>query len=170
VPTATGGGLIPALIGSAIDAGVTAYQAKQFKKQYGKSIEQVNTEVPRAIGDALRASAVTALKKDEFFGPRLRTDSSNQFGGELLSYGLQRYDRKDDVTYLGAVVTLNVWLDDVSGKRLFKKSMTLKSQSSHPVEDYVGNKKLMKSVFNEAFDDFSHQFASMLDAKLGRKK
>lgn len=170
VPIITGGGLIPALIGSAIDAGVTSYQAKQFKEQYGKTIEQVNAEVPRAIGDALRARAVTVLKKDEFFASRLRSNSPNQFGGELLSYGLERFDRKDDVTYLGSVVSVNIWLKDASGKRLFTETINLKSKSSHPVNDYAGNKKLMKSVFSEAFDEFSSKFASILDAKMGRKR
>ena len=115
---ATGGGALPALIGMAIDAGVTAHQTSQFKKQYGDKLDKVNANVPKNLSKRLRANAGDMLRKDEFFGPRLRDTSSNRFDGELISYGLGRFHRTDDETHLGATMTVRVTLKDASGKSL----------------------------------------------------
>lgn len=65
-------------------------------------------------------------------------------------------------------MSLNIWLTESSGKKVFTQRMVVVSNSSHPMHDYAGNKSLMKSVFAEAFDNLEVQFAVILNSKLDR--
>lgn len=169
VPMATGGGLIPALIGTAIDAGVTAHQASEFKKQYGAQLDQVQAQIPRNPGPDLRERAGKVLKKDEFFGSRLvESGAPNRFDGDLVSYGLVRYDRSEDQTSLGMQITCNVWLTDAKGKKLFTRTLTAMSEDSHTIHDYAAKPSLVKKVYDQALDGFEQAFKSMVDAQMGR--
>lgn len=169
VPIATGGGLIPALIGSAIDAGVTAHQANEFKKQYGAQLDQVQAQIPRNPGPDLRDRAAKVLKKDKFFGSRLvESGAPNRFDGDLVSYGLVRYDRSEDQTVLGMTITCNVWLTDAKGKKLFTRTLTAMSEDSHTIHDYAAKPSLVKKVYAQALDGFESQFKALIDAQLDR--
>jgi hypothetical protein len=169
VPIATGGGLIPALIGTAIDAGVTAHQANEFKKQYGAQLDQVQAQIPRNPGPDLRDRAAKVLKKDEFFGSRLvESGAPNRFDGDLVSYGLVRYDRSEDQTVLGMKITCNVWLTDAKSKKLFTRTLTAMSEDSHTIHDYAAKPSLVKKVYAQALDGFEVQFKSLIDAQLNR--
>lgn len=169
VPMATGGGIIPALIGSAIDAGVTAHQSSQFKKQYGAQIDQVQARIPRSPGPALRERATRVLKKDSFFGSRYTENKAgNRFDGDLVSYGLVRYDRKNDQTTLGMDISCNVWLMDANSKKLFSQLIIGRSVDSHTIHDYAAKPKLVDKVYAQALDSFESQFKGMVDSQLGR--
>ena len=169
VPMATGGGLIPALIGSAIDAGVTAHQSSQFKKQYGAQLDQVQAQIPRNPGPDLRERAAKVLKTDAFFGSRYaETGAPNRFDGDLVSYGLVRYDRSEDQTSLGMGITCNVWLTDAKGKKLFTRTLVGRSTDSHTIHDYAAKPSLVKTVYAQALDSFEQQFQALIDDQLGR--
>ena len=169
VPMATGGGIIPALIGTAIDAGVTAHQSAEFKKQYGAQLEEVQAAIPRNPGDDLRQRAAKALKKDAFFGTRMvEAGAANRFDGELVQYGLVRYAREDDQTVLGMEIRCTVWLADAGGKKLFSQVISGRSRDSHTIHDYAAKKSLVKAAYDQALDDFESKFAAMLDFQLSR--
>jgi hypothetical protein len=168
VPMATGGGLIPALIGTAIDAGVTAHQRNQFDKQYGQQLGKVNANVPKTVEKKLRASAEKMLRSDEFFGPRLKNDSPNRFSGELTSYGLERFHRTNDETHLGASVTVLVRLNDASGKALLEQPIVARSTNSIAVGELAAQPKKVDSLFDEAAENFAVQLKAALDRKLNR--
>ena len=168
VPVATGGGALPALIGMAIDAGVTAHQSSQFEKQYGHQLGQVNASVPRTLEKKLRASAEKMLRNDEFFGPRLKNDSPNRFSGELVTYGLERFHRTDDETHLGATLTVQVKLTDASGKALLEQPIMARSNNSIKVGELAANPKKVDGLFEEAADNFAAQLKTALDRKLNR--
>ncbi|WP_193214988.1 hypothetical protein [Luteolibacter marinus] len=168
VPMATGGGALPALIGLAIDAGVTAHQASEFKKQYGAQLDEVNAAARRDIGEALRERGSKVVKNDPFFGPKLATSAPYRFDGELVRYGLVRFSRSDDQTYLGAEIVCNVWLADASGKKLFTRTTVCRSEDSHTIHDFAAKKSLVNDVFKQAADQFESQFKAILDQQLGR--
>lgn len=168
VPMATGGGLIPALIGTAIDAGVTAHQRSQFEKQYGQQLGKVNANVPKSVEKKLRASAEKMLRSDEFFGPRLKNDSPNRFSSELTSYGLERFLRTNDETHLGATVTVQVKLTDASGKVLLDTAIAARSTNSVTVGELAAQPKKVDALFDEAAETFAVRLKGILDHKLNR--
>jgi hypothetical protein len=168
VPMATGGGLIPALIGVAIDAGVTAHQRSQFEKQYGQQLGKVNASVPKTVDKKLRASAEKMLRGDEFFGPRLKNDSPNRFSAELTSYGLERFHRTNDETHLGAGVNVLVRLNDANGEKLLEQVIAARSTNSVAVGELAAQPKKVDALFDEAAANFALQLKTALDRKLNR--
>lgn len=168
VPMATGGGLIPALIGVAIDAGVEAHQKNQFEKQYAGQIEKVNANMPKGLGKKLRASTEKMLRSDEFFGPRLKDQSASRFSGELLSYRLERFHRTNDQTHLGARLTVQVRLAGADGKSLLDQPVTGTSTSSISVGELAGNPKKIDHLFDEAVANYTTTLKAVLDQKLNR--
>ncbi|MCW1922248.1 hypothetical protein OKA05_06765 [Luteolibacter arcticus] len=168
VPMATGGGIIPALIGTAIDAGVTAHQKSEFEKQYGQQLEKLNASLPKSLDKKLRASAEKMLRGDEFFGPRLKDSSPNRFSGELVTYGLMRFHRTNDETHLGASLSVQVKLTDASGKTLFEQPVIGRSTNSIAVGELAAQPKKVDALFDEAAANFALQLKSALDRKLNR--
>ena len=169
VPAATGGGLIPALIGSAIDKGVTSSQRKSFNEDNQQYFEEVNRTTPKDVVQQLQARATKVLKEDSFFGPRLTEGSDNYFDGEILDYGLKRAHKTDGKIYLGASLSIKVWLMGSDGKKMFTQILTISSKDSYTMAQYATDDTLTSKVFLQAMDDFEEKFKSMLDWKLGRK-
>ena len=166
---ASGGGILPALFGEAIDAGVVAVQKNSFQKQYGSDVERLNAIAYPKLVDAIEKRGVSVLQRDAFFGPKW-TDKAGEhyFDGEITSYGLQRRHRDADETYLEAMVGVNVWLVS-NDKKLFKAPLMLRSENAYTVADYVEQPERLRAVFKEACDGFDSQFSALLDQKLGRE-
>lgn len=168
LPMATGGGMLPALLGEAIDAGVVAVQKNNFKKQYGDSLDRLNAFALPKISDALEKRGVSVLKRDAFFGDKWSdTAGAHYFDGEITSYGLQRRERKSGNTYLEATVGVNVWLMS-DGKKLFTSPMTVRSARVYTVDELMSKPERVKTLYKEACDDFEKQFIGLLNVKLGR--
>jgi hypothetical protein len=99
IPNMTGGGLIPALIGSAIDAGVTASQQRHFEASAGRYFDQIKTITAAAPLDELKQEMELRLKADEFFSTRLTAQAANQFTVEVQRFGLVRAPRRAERRY-----------------------------------------------------------------------
>jgi hypothetical protein len=168
VPMATGGGALPALIGLAIDAGVTSYQSNQFQKQYGTQLEQVNAAAPRSLGKKLRARTATLLQRDSFFGSRMRDQSPSAFQLDVLSYGFKRLHRTNDETHLGATMTVKVSLTGSDQKALINRVIVGQSSSSVPVRQLAGKPKQAEALMDEAVESFAQQLQADLDSHLKR--
>lgn len=169
LPMVTGGGALPALLGSAIDAGVVSVQKSNFKKQYASEIERLNAVAYPKIADAIEEKGISVLKRDDFFGPKWTDQAgAHYFDGEITTYGLQRRERKKGETYLEAMVGLNVWLVS-DGKKLFTAPMTVVSENAYTTSEFADKPELLRKVFVEAVSDFENQFDGLLNKKLGRK-
>lgn len=168
VPAATGGGLIPALIGSAIDTSVTSRQQKEFEKNNGQYFKNANDSIPEDIVKQLEARTVKVLNSDPFFGSRLKSKPSSFFCGKVLDYGLTRLSEKNGNIYLEAKIKLDVWLVGSDGKKMFKQPVSASSKDAYTMQQYASDKSLSARVFEQALDDFEVQLIKLTDAKMGR--
>jgi BMFP domain-containing protein YqiC len=168
---AVGGGLIPALIGIAVDASVTAHRKGKFEDQHG-SIEDaaaaMDKSVPNDIGKRLRDKMTAQLKNDAFFGPRLRPTSPNRFDGELYSYGLVARDTIDDVPQIGARLQARIWLEDAEGETPLDITKIANSSNTFPATTLMSQRKRVEQLFDEACNDFARQVQEEVDKKLDR--
>lgn len=168
---AVGGGLIPALIGIAVDASITAHRKGEFEEEHG-SIEDaaaaMDKSVPSDIGKRLRDKLTTELKDDSFFGPRLRPTSPNRFDGELYSYGLVARDTLDGVPQIGAQLQARIWLEDAEGETPLDITKIANSTSTFPATTLMSQRKRVEQLFDEACDDFARQVQEEVDKKLDR--
>ena len=168
IPGATGGGLVFALLGEAIDAGVRTYQSSQFKKQYGNSIEQLDANAQRDLSEALEETVLQAVKADAFFGPRLTENARNYFQIKITSYGLERVKREKNQTYFRSAVSVTLSLTDEKNVRLFENLLVSHSDSSHPFDQLVKDKTLVDQLFLESAKRLNAQTKEVLTARLGK--
>ena len=168
---AVGGGLIPALIGVAVDAGINAHRKGEFEERHG-SIEDaaaaMDKSVPNDIGKRLRDKMTAQLKNDASFGPRLRPTSPNRFDGELYSYGLVARDTIDDVPQIGARLQARIWLEDAEGETPLDVTKIANSSSTFPATTLMSQSKFVEQLFDEACSDFARQVQDEVDKKLDR--
>ncbi|MGB1131371.1 MAG: hypothetical protein ACPG4K_15060 [Haloferula sp.] len=168
---AMGGGLIPALVGVAIDASVTAHRKSEFEEKHG-TIEDaaaaMDKSVPSDIGMRLRNKLTVQLKNDAFFGPRLRKTSPNRFDGELYTYGLVACDTIEDVPQIGARLQARIWLEDANGETPLDVTKIAESSSTFPATTLMSQPKRVEQLFDEACDDFARQIQEEVDNKLNR--
>ena len=160
-------GVTGLLFEEAADAGMLAGQNKEFKKQYKTELEKLNSVVYPKIAEGIEKRAVATVKKNAFLGARWAKNSPHYFDGEIIAYGLQRKIRRGEETYLEAVVGMRVWFIS-EGKQLFNESIVMRSRNAHTVASYVENPELLRTVFQEAGNDFSVQFKTLLEKKFGK--
>ncbi|MEO1856510.1 MAG: hypothetical protein ABGY95_03960 [Rubritalea sp.] len=155
------------LFKEAADAGMLEVQAKGFQKQYKTELEKMNSVVYPKIAEGIEKRAVAAVKENGFLGGRWAKKSPHYFDGEIIAYGLQRKIRRGEETYLEAVVGIRVWFVS-EGKQLFSESIVMRSRNAHTVASYVENPELLRTVFEEAGNNFSVQFEALLDKRFGK--
>ena len=160
-------GVTGLLFEEAADAGMLAGQNKEFKKQYKNELEKLNSVVYPKIAEGIEMKAISAVKENGFLGERWVKNSTHYFDGEVIAYGLQRKIRRGEETYLEAVVGVRVWFVS-EGKQLFTESIVMRSRNAHTVASYVENPELLRTVFQEAGNDFDVQFKALLEKKFGK--
>ncbi len=160
-------GVTGKLFEEAADAGMLAGQDKNFQKQYKTELEKLNSVVYPKIAEGIERRAISTVKENGFLGGRWAKNSTHYFDGEIIAYGLQRKTRRGEETYLEAVVGVRVWFIS-EGKKLFSESIVMRSRNAHTVASYVENPELLRTVFQEAGNDFSVQFKALLEKKFGK--
>lgn len=160
-------GVTGLLFEEAADAGMLAGQNKEFKKQYKNELEKLNSVVYPKIAEGIEKRAISTVKENGFLGERWVKNSPHYFDGEIIAYGLQRKMRRSEETYLEAVVGVRVWFIS-EGKQLFSESIVMRSRNAHTVASYVENPELLRKVFQEAGNDFSVQFKTLLEKQFGK--
>lgn len=155
------------LFKEAADAGMLEVQAKGFQEQYRTELEKMNSVVYPKIAEGIEKRAISIVKENGFLGGRWAKNSPHYFDGEIIAYGLQRKVRRGEETFLEAVVGMRVWFVS-EGKQLFNESIVMRSRNAHTVASYVENPELLRTVFQEAGNDFSIQFKELLEKKFGK--
>lgn len=171
LPIATGGGLIPALMGSAIDAAVTAKQQRKFEETHRQHFAalQKTLEVPPAAH--LDAALKDALGRHPFLGSRLAEKSPGAFSTEILHYGLQKSPlSQGDNLLLRVRIIAKITLTVPGGGRLFEAQITGVASSAKTASEILADPGFVAKNSAEAAEDFTGELVRRLNAKLIAKK
>ena len=164
----TADGVLPTLLGEAIEADVVTSLPQKRGANYNNSVEAFNAVAYPRLVEAIEARGKSVLQQDPMFGPLWRDHASGHyFDGEITNYGLERRHGSGDAEYLEAVVGMRVWLVS-DGQRLFTQKMVLRSESAYTVADFVEEPERLREVFLEVIDAYEEEFRALLDKKLGR--
>ena len=166
IPAATGGGLIPALIGSAIDASVTAKQQRKFEEtnaQYFDALRVAMADAPTRFVDV---ALQTMLGADTFFGSRLHENSSCMFCSEILNYGLANspYSKKDDVL-LRLRISAKFTIKLADGSILFETTLEGVGSTAKRASEIVADPNFYSTGAREAAISLTDQLQVALDKK-----
>ena len=156
------GGLIGALIGE----GVAATQNAMFKGKNKIYFPAVQRNTPGNIADLMTKSLQGAMKDDRFFGPRVKSSSSNVVTSKVSSYGLVRTGKdKNGDLLLAAQVTAEIRLLDSSGKRMFGGVYPGVGGYSYTTSQYANDPAKSKQTYDSAVSYAVFAFMNGLETK-----
>ena len=171
VPMATGGGLIPALIGVAIDQGVTASQRSSFEKNVGNLTPKIDKIYASSSHQVLRQKLMTYLRGDQFFSQRLGSPSKSILSVEITSYGLAKSSKKTSQAFpLSYRIVANVKLTNPAGKELFQQVISGESLESVSTASASSQPHLKNRLIPDASAQFVANLNQQMNLKLGRKR
>ncbi|HEX2101379.1 MAG TPA: hypothetical protein VHF69_11975 [Candidatus Synoicihabitans sp.] len=168
IPQMTGGGLIPSLIGSAIDAHVTAKQQREFEAANGDCLPDLKeafnvtpeAEVHRALNDTLTGHP--------FFGTRLVEEAKAGFAVEILRYGLARSPASSGADIrLRVRIIVKIRLADAKGGKLLERELAGVASAAKRPTEILADPEFIPNGIRQAANDLARELLSQLDAKLG---
>ncbi len=155
------GSVVVSLIGESIAATQNSLYRKNNKHLFGA----VQRNTP-AVGGILNAQLVTSMKKEPFFGSRLRKVSPNYIKSSITSYRLVRSgkDQSGDLLLTPQLVA-DMELFNASGKKLAGGTY-LGTGYSHSIAEYAGSAKKTKEGYELAARIAVDQFTTALAQKV----
>lgn len=169
IPRATMGGLIPSLIGSAIDASVMAKQQKKFEEtnlQYFDALQKAMATPPAA---AVTAALKQGLGQHDFFRTRMVEQSTTTFTAEILHYGLQKASpasATDNLLRVRIIARITLKLPD--GTTMFECLATGLSADSKTAADILASPDFIAKGTEDAAKEVAFQVGYKVDAKIRR--
>jgi hypothetical protein len=169
VPAATGGGLIPALIGVAIDAGVSKSQQSKFDKSDGHYAGSSKQNVPGDLTKRFSEKFDRSLKKDAFFNGRLKQEASALIQPTIVKHGYKRVGVADDGGILmSPVVEVELLVTGSDAKILLKQNVTSPGGSPARLSEYAGSAAKARAAYDKELDSLITQIGIIWNTKLGR--
>lgn len=153
LPTATGGGILPALIGSAIDAGVSKVQQSKFENANGHYAEAAKRNIPTGLDKRLTEKLEIGLRKDAFFRTRLRKDGAGKILPTVIRYGYARSSKSDSGEILmSPSMLIEVEIIGADGKSLLKEVVKSDSAQAKPMKTYANDAAFARRAFDVEMD------------------
>lgn len=168
VPAATGGGAIPALIGLAVDAGVSKVQQSKFDKTEGHHASASQRNIPGDLAPRFSGKLERSLKKNHFFKDRLKQGATASIQPTLLSYGYKRVSETEDGAILmSPVLQVEMTVTDAKGTSLLKQTVVSPGMSPAPLRDYATNPAKARAAFEKEMDQTVAEIEAIWIQKLG---
>lgn len=168
IPQATMGGLIPALIGSAIDKSVTSHQQQKFEASdstYFAALEKAFGPVPTTEIDAAFRQV---LQHHRFFSSRISDQGGAVFSVRIVRYGLNKSPlSKGEEIWLRVAITAEVKLTE-GNEEFFRAEYTGVARLGARSKDILGSSDFFVIGRREAAEDLFQQVVNGLDIKVGR--
>lgn len=164
VGVSSGTGAIGGALGALIGESIAATQNSMFRGENQGSFAAVQTNTPK-VGPILNDKLQSSLKKDAFFGPRLRKTSPNPITSKVILYRLVRVgkDQSGQLLLAPQVVT-EIQLNDATGKKLAGGAY-VGTGTPHPIAVYANSASKAKEGYESAAKMAVDSFASALAQK-----
>jgi len=164
-----GGGLIPSLIGAAIDAGIRSYKKGSFEEKYPEESKFVSTIKIENIEENVKKEITAALKNDDFFANKLRDNGQYQVKTKIHSYELNKVDELNNEIRFGAAINLIVELKDTKDSSVFTEYITGTSEEYFNIKELAKDEQLVHKLFSQAYKKIDFELSTALDKRLGRE-
>ena len=161
-----GGGMIGALVASAVANGIAGTQNSMFRDSSGKHFPAVQRHVPGNLANLVNSELTQSMKSDRFFGPRVRGSSANTVTSTITSYNLMRSGKtgSDELLFSPRVVVY-CSLTDGAGKNLFTSSATGVSPSAYSISEFAADPSKSKAGYAMAASRAVDTYMASLAAK-----
>lgn len=164
VGVSSGTGALGGAVGALIGESIAAVQDGMYDSENSHHYDRIQKNTPNPAPYVTK-QLQQYLKKDSFFGSRLRSESPNQIRAEVLSHGLVRASKTSDAEIL-VMPQMNVKfsLSDASDKKLFE-TVASGAGYHHPISLYSDNPKKLTESFEKAAEAAVVSFMEKLAKK-----
>lgn len=159
VPQATGGGIIPALIGESI----AATQDSMFRGNKKALFSSIQANTPQ-VGPIFTGKLSDGVKSELFFKSRVRATSPNTITSTITSYRLVRNGKINGELQFVPQIVAELSLNDASGKSLAKGTY-VGTGYGNPIEVFSSSAVKSKEGYELAARVAVDQFTSLLARK-----
>ena len=166
LPKYTGGGLLPVIVGAAVDKHVTAQQQKKFEESQAASLPTINERASQPPSAVVKGAVLSALRANGFFAQRMREDSKNTLEIRILHFGLAEKGKEEGAEpKLSAQILVDLTIRTAGGARIGIGGYSGSSGESLPVGALAKEPGLIPTLYDEAADSLRE----FLGASLRRK-
>jgi len=160
VAGATGGGLIGALIGSAVEA----TQNNMFEGREGEKFAKLKSASPKNISGSVDREVKKAFKGNPFFSSKIKGQSANTVTSKITGYSLARTGKTEGTLLMSPSITADVTITGADGKEIGSgwENVSGISTISQPVAAYIANPSLLKKGYEEAARNLGTNFTGQL--------
>jgi len=166
------GGLIGALVGTAVASGMTGVEGSNFKSNHAAILAKLDEQMKLPVSTDLSTAYTSVLKRDSFFSSRFNPASPTRMEVEVIGYGLSRVEGEDEdmfTPFLNTAVTLKA----PDGKVLMNRVpafgvATAQGGSGLPLHRLAQDKKLMRTEWERAVRANAVSFQSQLQQRHGQ--
>lgn len=162
IPAATGGGLLPALIGAAIDSSIAASEQEDFEVVNAQYFDAIKSGMPKDVDALIQVRLREAVGNDTFFQSRLRDQSKNRFITQVEEYGLIKADKNPSSSSVKFRIKAVIHLEDQNGEELLKDFYTVSSTQTIPMRNLAQDPTLLRTLANDAADQLGMQMGNYL--------
>lgn len=164
VGATSGTGAIGGALGALIGESIAATQDNMFRGKSKGFFAAVQSNTPD-VGSIVNEQLVSGVKREPFYGPRIRKDSPNTITSKVTSYRLVRNGKdKDGNLLLTPQIIIEMSLNDATGKKLANGSY-IGTGYSNPISVYASSTSKSKEGYVMASRMAVDQFTTALAKK-----
>jgi hypothetical protein len=154
-------GAIGGLVGSLVGETIAATQNNMFRGKSKGSFAAVQANTPE-VGSIMNTQLVSGVKREPFYGSRIRNVSPNSITSKITSYRLTRSGKdKNGDLLLAPQLIVEMKLNDASGKALAKGTY-IGTGYSNPISVYASSASKSKEGYEMAAKMATDQFTTVL--------
>lgn len=156
VPRFTGGGLLPVLLGAAIDAHVTAEQQAAFDASHAPLLPLVNERARALSTEDIGRAISEGVQRCRYLKAIATARSKNVLTGTVVRYGLvRRYDSLAGEAELSAEVWLDLTITRSDGTVLLDRKFSGTSDAAYSTKALHDAPERIGQLYREALESLT---------------
>jgi len=167
IPRVTVGGLIPALIGSAIDSAVMSSQQRKFDQAHETSYDSLRSALAQPPVAQVEAAVRHALDQSVIFHHKCTEESKNRVDALIVSYGLARtYTPPQSEMRFDTRIVVEVTVTIAGGEVVLQQQFFGYSARAATLAEFVAHPELVDGCSKEAAQRIELLLLNAVDRKL----
>jgi hypothetical protein len=167
IPQYTLGGLIPLLIGKAIDEASRASQREKFEGKHPNAVKEAAARLSASPGDAITTQLRGALGERSFFRDRLSPSAETKMAIAVTRYGLVlEFAKDDDNPKLIYSLAADLTVTAKDGEQLFATTAFGYSADGREIEAWLNDREFSDKSIGDAVGAVVRRLVEALDTRL----
>lgn len=162
----TGGGLIPALVGAAVDNHILTEQQKRFDQSQAASLSVINEPARNPPVAVVENAVMRAVRANEFLAKKIREKAKCAFETKIVRFGLAKRNKEEEPDpMMAAQILVDLTIRGGDGAVIHIGGYSGSSSSALPMSTLVKNPDVISKLYGEAADSLRDVLTGFLKRK-----